>query len=136
MGPYDLIKAFFISDKEWGDISPVIKRKNFFMVNRVMSIYYPLQGHLLNHLKINPEEAVDWWRSWIKRIYTRTPKWCFTSTKSFKKEKEKSGYKPSEELSVLLREKFEMSERELSELRIFFPADFEKWAKEIEEAFG
>jgi hypothetical protein len=137
MGPYDLIKAFFLSDREWEDISPVTKRKNFFMVNRVMSIQYPLQGQLLNNTRISAEEAIDWWRMWMKRIYTRPPKWCYTSTKGFKKDKvqETPPFVLNEETSLIIREKFQMSKRELKELEKFFPRDFEKWAKRIEEAF-
>jgi hypothetical protein len=137
MGPYDLIKAFFLSDREWEDISPVTKRKNFFMVNRVMSIQYPLQGQLLNNTRISSEEAIDWWRMWMKRIYTRPPKWCYTSTKGFKKDKvqETPPFVLSDETSLIIREKFQMSKRELKELEKFFPQDFEKWAKRIEEAF-
>ena len=138
MGPYDLIKIFFSSDREWNSVSPVVKRKNFFMINRIMSIQYPLQGHLLNNTKISAEEAIDWWRMWMKKVYTKPPRWVFTSTKGFKKDpiKEKKKYELKEETSLLLREKFELSKRELTELQYFFSNEFEIWAKKIEEAFS
>lgn len=75
---------------EWAEIAPGEKRKQYFMTQRRMAINYPMQANALQHLKINQSEVVDFWHRYVRKFYTRTPKWMYTAglAKS-KKEKEK-----------------------------------------------
>lgn len=129
MGPYDIMKSFF-SDKEWGEIDKIEKSKNFFIINRTMSIAFPLQANAFNHTKIDPVSVVNYWRETLVRMYNSPPGWFFTS--SNKKEKAKK-YVPSDEVSLFIREKYEISEREVKELLEYYPSDFKKFCDSIKD---
>ena len=43
--PFDLIKAFY--SKDWNKIKDRDKARNFFMVNRICAIKFPLQTNFL-----------------------------------------------------------------------------------------
>jgi len=129
MSPYDLIKAFF-NEKEWNDISKIEKSKNFFIVNRVMSIMFPLQANALNNTKIDPVSVINYWKKTLTSRYKTLPGWVFTS--SNKKEKDKK-FIPKEEVSDFIKSKYEISTREISDLSEYYPKDFKKFCELIEE---
>ena len=126
--PFDIIKAFHT--KEWNKISDRDKARNLFMINRVCSIAYPLQANSFNHLKIRPEKVVDFWRVFITNYNKRTPQWIWTKTVKKEKEKEKKEY--NEDVINFIKEKYEISNREIEELKKFFPTKFNTFYKEIE----
>jgi len=126
--PFDIIKAFY--SKKWDKISDREKARNFFMVNRICSIAYPLQANSFNNIKINPEKAIDFWRVIVTHHHKNTPKWIFTSTEKKEKKKEKNIYK--EEIINFIKEKYNISNREIEELRSFFPDKFTSFYKGIE----
>ena len=112
---FDILKAFF-SDKKWQDVTKQEKSKNFFMINRIMSISLPLQANAFNNTKIDPVSVIDFWK--------------FTLTN--KKEKKKV-YAPKEEVLDLIRSKFEISNREIKELLRYYPKEFKNFCESIEE---
>lgn len=126
---FDILKAFF-SDKNWQDVTKQEKAKNFFMINRIMSISLPLQANAFNNTKIDPVSVIDFWKFTLNTKYKTPPLWFFT--KSNKKEKKKE-YTPKEEVSDLIRFKFEISNREIKELLYYYPIDFKKFCESIEE---
>jgi hypothetical protein len=72
------------------------------MINRIMSINFPVQANQFNHLKINPSSSVDWWHGTLINLYTKPPYWIYTKTK--KKESQKTENK-----------------KDYSEVEYFFP---------------
>jgi hypothetical protein len=131
---FDIIKKMF-SDKNWGDVGKNDKARNFFMINRIMSINFPIQANQFNHLKINPSSAVDWWHGTLINLYTKPPYWIYTKTK--KKETQKSENKKDySEVELFLREKYQISKRDLLNLKTFYPEKYENWVKEIREQIG
>ena len=129
---FDILKAFF-SDKKWEDVSKVDKSRNFFMINRIMSITFPLQAQAFNNTKIDPAPVVDFWKTTLNRSYKTTPGWFFTATT--KKEKIKN-FLPSENASNFIKSKYEISNREIAELGKYFPKEFKEFSKGIEELLG
>lgn len=126
--PYDIIKSFHTT--QWEDVSDRDKSRNFFMINRICSANFPLQANAFNHLKIQPEKAVDFWKTFISHHYKKTPQWVWT--KSLKKEKEYTkNYK--EEIIEFIKEKYSISNREIKELQEFFPQKFSSFYKDIEK---
>lgn len=126
--PFDIIKSFYSTN--WDKISNQDKARNFFMINRICSIAYPLQADSLNHIKINPEKAIDFWKVFLTHKYKSYPSWIWTTT--IKKDKEKFKNKYKEEVLDFIKEKNEISNREIRELIEFFPDKFQKYYKEVE----
>jgi hypothetical protein len=126
---FDILKSFF-SDKAWKEVSKVDKSRNFFMINRIMSISFPLQGNAFNNTKIEPAHVIDYWRKSLTVKYKTTPQWFFTKTK--KKEKTDI-FIPSEEVSSFIRSRFDISNREILELSKYFPKEFKEFCKLVEE---
>ena len=126
--PFDIIKAFHT--KEWDKISDRDKARNLFMINRICSIAYPLQANSFNNLKIRPEKVVDFWKVFITNYNKKTPQWIWTKTSKNVKEKEKKEYK--EEVISFIKDKYQISNREIEELKNFFPSKFNSFYKEIE----
>jgi hypothetical protein len=127
--PYEIIKAF--NTKEWNGIKDKDKAKNLFMINRIMSINFPLQANSFNHIKIQPEKVVDFWKVFMSHYYKKTPQWIWTKTQ--KGEKESSSYEYKEEVIDFIKEKYQISSREIKEMKNFFPKNFHSFYKEIEK---
>lgn len=88
---FDLLKSMFGSPEKYEGASILDKRNNFFMIQRRLSIGHPIQGSLLNHVRINKEQAVDIWHRFISKQYHKTPPWMFIS--GAKKAEEKKAEK-------------------------------------------
>lgn len=129
---FDILKSFF-SEKKWEDVSKIDKSRNFFMINRIMAISFPLQAQAFNNTKIDPVPVIDFWKSTLNRSYKATPGWFFTATT--KKEKTKN-FMPPENVSDFIKNKYEISNREISELGKYFPKEFKDFSKGIEELLG
>jgi len=65
---FDFINDMISKPSEFKSVSPHERGKHFFMVNRLCSIRYPIQAAYMNHLKINPSEAVTFWQSLLSRL--------------------------------------------------------------------
>lgn len=126
--PFEIIKNFF--SPGWDKINSRDKARNFFMINRTCSIQFPLQANMFNNIKIQPEGVVDWWKVFLSHKYRTQPSWVWTKTIK-KEEKKKTEYK--EEIINFIKEKYEISEREIQELQDFFPQKFQSFYKDIEK---
>jgi len=126
--PFDIIKAFHT--KDWEKIKDRDKSKNFFMINRLCSISFPLQANSFNHIKIQPEKAVDFWKILISHQNKKTPQWIWTKT--VKKGSEESSTNYKEEVLEFIKNKHQVSNREIQEMINFFPSKFKSYYKEIE----
>lgn len=126
--PFEIIKNFF--GHGWVKINNRDKARNFFMINRTCSIQFPIQANMFNNIKIHPESVVDWWKSFLSHKYKTQPSWVWTKTIK-KEEKRKTEYK--EEIINFIKEKYEISDREIQELQDFFPKKFHSFYKDIEK---
>lgn len=134
---FDIVKTIFKSDKDWNKVSRNDKVRNFFMINRVMSIQFPAQANQFNNTKISPRPVVDWWHSTLSRYYSKTPGWIFTKTKKSKStvtKKSNEDVKP--EVEMFIMERFEVSRRELQDLKRFYPDRYAEWVSGISEQLG
>ena len=129
---FDVIKTIFKKKKDWDEVGKNDKVRNFFMINRIMAIQWPIQANQFNHTKVSPAPVVDWWHDTMSARYSKAPGWIFTSTKkkesSVTKKIDFSDYAEAEEF---VRNRFEISKREILELRNFYPERYEEWIKEI-----
>lgn len=131
---FELIKTIFKSEKDWSKLKNIDKTKNFFMVNRIMSIQFPLQANQFNHTKISPRPVVDWWHENLHKHYSKSPSWIFTKTKKNEStEKNKDIFLLDEETEKFLLFKLEISKRELEEIKKFYPQKYEDWVLSIKQ---
>jgi len=133
---FDIIKTIFKSDKDWKNVGRNDKVRNFFMINRIMSIQFPAQANQFNHTKVSPRPVVDWWHNTLSKHYSKQPSWIFTSTKKKAKTEEKKDpeiYSAAEEFII---KRFEISKREISDLKKFYPEKYQTWIKSINDQIG
>jgi hypothetical protein len=136
---FDIIKRIF--DKKpllWNEISKNDKVRNFFMVNRIMAIQFPVQANQFNKLKVTPNQVVDWWHDTLSSKFTRAPGWVYTRTeKSSAKKNDKSGNdKNFEEVEAFISQKFKISMRDLKQLKIFYPDKYIDWMESVSKQVG
>lgn len=88
LSPFDIITLMFTNINEFNNLSDAILDKNFFIINRVFSIKYPMQACVFNKLGINTAHVVRAWSRFAtaKEGYGRVP--YFVYTKGAKKSKE------------------------------------------------
>lgn len=85
IGPYDIIKLIFTDSNQFNNLSNTILEKNFFLINRLFSIKYPLQGSMFNNMSISTANVIKSWAMfmWKNEGYGRVP--YFVYSKSSKK---------------------------------------------------
>jgi hypothetical protein len=121
---FDIVKRIF-DKKGWEKVSTNDKSRNYFMINRIMSIQFPVQANQFNKNKINPAPVVDWWHDTMSVHFKGVPQWIYTKTKkqSVKDKKEDS----FDEAEMFVRDKLMISKREILELKKFFPDKYKEW---------
>ena len=110
---FDYIKVMFDSSSKYSELNDYDKRKNSFMLNRFMSIKYPIQANLFNFLNTDAVGASDSWRR-VTAQYKRTPGWIFTKVKKNPKKAQRE-YTPSEEAVSLFISMNQIGRREFDE---------------------
>ena len=86
---FDVVNSIF-SKTEWKKVSRYDKDRNFFMINRFISIGLPKQASMFNSKHIPKEHVLDYWNRQLSRLYSTIPSWIFTKgQKASKAENEK-----------------------------------------------
>lgn len=114
MDLFEFIDCMVGKPSEFSKIKMYERGKHFFMVNRFCSIKYPIQANYFNHLKINTSQVVTYWHENLSKMYTKTPKWMYVSTKK-DKEKKKSEQPIKDSTIKFYCKKFECSERDVND---------------------
>jgi hypothetical protein len=134
---FDIVKNIFsTNDKIWKGVNRNDKARNFFMINRIMSIQYPIQANQFNRLKVSPPFVVDWWRDTLNKRYSKSPSWIFTKTKKKQKEKDSKEIEIKGEVEDFVRQKFQISQRDLETIKKFYPDRYKSWIRDISEQLG
>lgn len=74
---FEVLGAIFTDKNKFEDFSSLTLGRNSFMINRMMSIQYPLQANVLNINHINQEDVVKSWNIFIPQQY-RNPSFIYT----------------------------------------------------------
>lgn len=120
---FDVVKAIF-SKTEWKKVSRYDKDRNFFMINRFISIGLPKQASMFNSKNIPKEHVLDYWNRQLSRLYSTIPSWIFTKgQRAAKQENEKINIDP--ELKKLFCEYNKCSHSEFDLLIKISPKDVE-----------
>jgi hypothetical protein len=82
MDLFEYVKVSFGTDEAaWKKVSNTDKSRNFFMMNRFLSINYPLQVCVLSHLRVDVPSVANYWHRQLSRLFGSTPGWIYTKTK-------------------------------------------------------
>ncbi|MEG1142237.1 MAG: hypothetical protein RSE41_07320, partial [Clostridia bacterium] len=128
------IKIMFEKPSEWKDVSIMDKRRYFFMINRYMSINYPLQASVLQTRKINGEQVVDFWQTFISKQYKRTPSWIYTKgTKKNKEKKDKAQIIPDKLIKEYAFD-IQVDVKSVYDAMLFFPNEMAAELKKYEKS--
>jgi hypothetical protein len=134
---FDIVKNIFsTNNKTWDTVGRIDKSRNFFMVNRIMSIQFPVQANQFNKMRIVPGPVVDWWRNTLSSRYSKPPNWIYTKTKKTSTEEKNKDSKNFDEVELFIREKYSVSKRELSDIKNFYPDRYKIWVSDIAEQMG
>lgn len=131
---FDVIKSIFKKDSEWDKVSRNDKVRNFFMINRIMAIQFPVQADQFNHTKILPRPVIDWWHNTLGKHYTKMPGWIFTKTKKGTNASTKDfDYEADKDVELFVLNRFETSRRELADLKHFYPEKYKDWIESVKD---
>ncbi len=135
MNLFEFIKVLFSDPYKWKSITNGDKKKNHFMVNRMMSINYPLHAQAFNHLKIDPVSTINFWQQFMSNIYNRVPFWIYT--KGAKKHKEAREKKLDiKETTIKKYSKFySLDVKSVRDAINFFPKESASEFKKFEKIF-
>lgn len=81
LSPFDLLN-YFHDDKKWNIVTKLEKNKNFFIINRLMSINYPIPASLFSFIRMPGHIVVEFWKKFIGRNFKKNPDWLYTKGKS------------------------------------------------------
>lgn len=127
---FELTKAMFESPGTYADATKGDKRKNFFMIQRRMAINFPVQAHLLQHIRINMEASIDWWQRFLRKQYQKTPFWMFQQGIKKNQEKEEKKTKISGETISEYCRFYQKDPKQIKDAIKFYP---EEMAKEMND---
>ncbi len=108
---FDYIKVLFGKPAQWDKVTNYDKSKNAFMTNRFMSIKFPIQANLFNHLKTDPVGQAEAWRM-VASKFNRVPGFIYTKVKKAAAKKE---WKPDPKAVEVYMKFNEIGAREFSE---------------------
>jgi hypothetical protein len=107
---FSFVKIFFTDQQTYNNLKQYDKAKNRFMINRFMSINYPVMAHRLNRMGTNAANVVDSWYM-IAQRYTRVPGWIYTKLSKQTKVDNKV-YEPDPEALKFYLNKYQTSKRD------------------------
>jgi len=130
---FDYTKLVFSkNEKEWEKLKDNDKARNFFMLNRFMSIKYPVQASILSHYKVDPVSVSDYWHRTMKNLYSSSPSWIYAKTKK-RADVEKKLDLPSNEMIKWYCEKNEMTRKDFDQTVKFHGEKFLAELKTLEK---
>ena len=126
---FEYINVMFSSLDKWKKLKAYDKIKNSFMINRFMSIKFPIQANLFNKLKTDSVGTAESWRM-IASKFNRVPGWIYTRVRKTKKEKK---WEPTEEALDFYMKINEIGTREYKEAFKFNPKEMKSTMLKIEK---
>ena len=129
---FDYIKHLFGTDAQWEKLKGYDKSKNSFMINRFLSIRYPIQANMFNALKIDPVGQAEAWRM-VASKFNKVPGFIYTKVKKQPKEKE---WIPDPKAVELYMKFNEIGQREFAEALKYNPSQVKAAIDILEKQMG
>jgi hypothetical protein len=126
---FDYIKIFFSKPNEYKKLNNAQKSKHHFILNRFMSIKYPIQANMLNEIGINGAAVADSWQL-VASQYKRVPGWIYTKTKKGAKNE---ALKLDKETLDYYASVYQLSNKDIEQMKRFFPNELKAELKKLEK---
>jgi hypothetical protein len=110
---FGFVKVFFTDPVTYSGLKQYDKAKNRFMINRFMSIQYPVMANRLNKNGTSAANVVDSWYI-IAQRYTRVPMWIYTKLNKQTKVNNVT-YEPDPEALKIYLNKYQVSQRDFKQ---------------------
>ena len=127
---FDYIKVFFENQEEYNKINDLQKAKHYFMLNRFMSIKYPIQALGFSNMRINGSAVSDCWHI-VANQYKRVPGWIFTKTKS--QTSKVAQYEPDDDVLAFYLKRTMLSDKDYTFLKKMYPEELKVELKALEK---
>lgn len=128
ISPFDIIKYMFTDDEAFNKLTKLQLERNYFIINRIFSIKYPLQAQVFNQNGINQSEVLKIWKDFLNKVEGsgRVPGFCFTKgSKRSSEEAASSKKKLTRARIVEYAKHYNLSLKDLDDVYEFFPNEFE-----------
>lgn len=132
---FDIINAIFTNKDFVESQTDETLRQNSFMINRRMSIQYPLQAQIFNNVKVNASDMVKFWSMYLFNGKF-PPKWVYTAgaVKSQEK-KETANSDVSATIKKAYCDKYFISMKDLDLAKELFFDEYIQDIKDFEELY-
>lgn len=130
---FDFIKILFTKPNEYNKLNNYIKMKHFFMVNRFMSIQFPMEAQAFNINGISQAYVMDCWQL-VATKYGKVPGWIYT--KLSKGAKNKPPYEAKPDAVEMYLSLNEISMREYKDAFKVDPVGMKKQLVILEKQLG
>ena len=135
--PFDIINLIFTNYIEFKKLSDIILEKNYFIINRVFSIKYPLQAVQFNNTYINKAQVIKAWALFItaKEGYGKVPYFIYTkgAKKVNEQLKSKTSFKFDDSLIYNYCKRYNISLKDFKNIKSLYQdeliADMKKYEK-------
>ena len=134
---FDIVKNIFSKNqRSWDSVGKNDKVRNFFMINRIMAIQFPVQANQFNKMRVTPHFVVDWWRNTLSNRFSKPPSWIYIKT--LKKEAVGKKTKSSDysEIENFICDRYKISRRDLSQIKEFYPDKYNDWMIDVSDQLG
>lgn len=132
---FDIINAIFMDRNFVETQTDETLRQNSFMINRRMSIQYPLQAQIFNNAKVNTPDMVKFWSLYLFNGKF-PPKWVYTAGATKSQEKKTSA---NADIPTVVKraycDKHFISMNDLDFAKELFPGDYIQDMKDFEEFY-
>jgi hypothetical protein len=130
---FDFVKLTFTADdKKWSELNTADKSRNFFMMNRFLSIKFPLQVSVLSHMRINAPATMDYWHMTLQKLFKTVPPWIYAKTKKKAAEDKKKNL-PSEQMVRWYCQHEEISRKDYDDSIRMFGEEFLGEVRDLEK---
>jgi hypothetical protein len=126
---FEVINNLF-NEKYWKNLTNNDKSRAYFILNRFMSINFPMQSALLSQIGIKTDVITEFWKRILNKQYSKMPNWFYVKTSVKNKNKTKTKQKSIKDFpNEILQSWMTLNKcgiTELSEINRLFPEELYK----------
>jgi len=124
-------------ETEWNKISNYEKSLAYFVLNRAMSMIYPIISAELSRIKISASGVMEYWQSVLSKQYYKTPSYFYQINPKKKKEekfKKTKSFIPTKEVIEFYCNTYNIDNETFKEAEILYKDDLYEELEKIQKA--
>jgi hypothetical protein len=135
IGLFDILRFMFTDMNKLKEVPKNLLDRNFFMINRILGIQYPMQAQIFQTGKVNNIEVVYCWADYLQKSigYLRVPGFVFTKGVQRSKDEVESKKKVPESLIKSYANYYKLSIKDIHSALYFYPDLMESEIKNFEK---